>query len=101
MANNYVQQVISVNSNWTAPGGVSSITIIPNYTNLDDQRWIGDGVVSGSTWGLARTSSGSLYSWGANGSGQLGTGDVTPRSSPTLISGYTFSKVYKIGRAHV
>ena len=94
MANNYVQQVISVNSNWTAPGGVSSITIIPNYTNLDDQRWIGDGVVSGSTWGLARTSSGSLYSWGANGSGQLGTGDVTPRSSPTLISGYTFSKVY-------
>jgi alpha-tubulin suppressor-like RCC1 family protein len=36
---------------------------------------------------LAVTATGQLYSWGFNSNGQLGVGDVTPRSSPTLVVG--------------
>jgi alpha-tubulin suppressor-like RCC1 family protein len=41
--------------------------------------------------GYALSEQGQLYSWGANGSGQLGLGDVVSRSSPVLVAG---SQVY-------
>lgn len=49
--------------------------------------------VGASTYGL--TSTGALYAWGDNTNGQLGVGDVTPRSSPVLVlGGLTFSQIF-------
>jgi alpha-tubulin suppressor-like RCC1 family protein len=43
----------------------------------------------------AITNSGVAYSWGYNGSGELGVGDVTPRSSPVIVlGGLTFAEIY-------
>ncbi len=38
-----------------------------------------------ATYGMS--TSGNLYAWGLNSSGQLGVGDVTPRSSPVAVLG--------------
>lgn len=38
--------------------------------------------------GFALTSNGSLYSWGSNVAGELGLGDTTARSAPTLIASF-------------
>jgi alpha-tubulin suppressor-like RCC1 family protein len=44
-------------------------------------------VYTGGTQVFGVAQNGSIYAWGLNSSGQLGIGDTTPRSSPTLISG--------------
>lgn len=45
------------------------------------------------SFGLAPT--GALYAWGINGSGQLGVGNVTPRSSPVaVLGGITFRSMH-------
>lgn len=47
----------------------------------------GDSIIGIDLTGLA-------YAWGGNTHGQLGTGDVTPRSSPVaVIGGFTFRQV--------
>lgn len=47
---------------------------------------------NGNTLGITR--SGVMYAWGNNSSGQLGVGDVTPRSSPVLVlGGITWSRI--------
>lgn len=38
-------------------------------------------------YSLGLTANGDCYAWGANTFGQLGVGDVTPRSSPVLVLG--------------
>lgn len=44
------------------------------------------------------TTSGAGYAWGNNANGELGVGDVTPRSSPVLIlGGLTFKEIYSAG----
>ncbi len=49
-----------------------------------------------SAFGL--TTAGALYGWGANANGQLGVGDVTPRSSPVaVLGGLTFTDVFQDG----
>lgn len=46
-----------------------------------------------SNFGIATT--GQLYAWGGNLSGQLGVGDVTPRSSPVaVLAGVKFNTIY-------
>lgn len=40
---------------------------------------------TGQVYGI--TTDGDLYAWGFNGNGQLGLGDVTPRSSPVIVVG--------------
>jgi alpha-tubulin suppressor-like RCC1 family protein len=42
-------------------------------------------VVTGSNHSCARTSAGAVYCWGQNLDGQLGLGDLTSRSGPTLV----------------
>ena len=42
-------------------------------------------VAAGETHTLAIDSTGALHAWGANSSGQLGTGDKTGRTVPTLV----------------
>lgn len=47
----------------------------------------------GSVVGL--TTSGVAYAWGINSNGQLGLGDVIPRSSPVVVlGGLTFANIY-------
>lgn len=44
---------------------------------------------------LALTPTGQVYGWGNNADGQLGNGDVTVRSSPTLVlGGITFTNIW-------
>ena len=51
---------------------------------------------NGSAFGL--TSDGTLYAWGINASGQLGLGDVIPRSSPVaVLGGLKFKHVSALG----
>ncbi len=42
---------------------------------------------SGGGFSIGITNTGDAYGWGANNLGQLGVGDVTPRSSPVIIVG--------------
>lgn len=55
-------------------------TIIPNITNINQ-------VTTGNLHCLMLTDIGSVYSFGKNGSGQLGLGDALPRIYPTHITG--------------
>ena len=47
------------------------------YAKRNAERWRPDGVV--------------LFSWGSNGSGQLGQNNITPSSSPVQIPGTTWN----------
>jgi alpha-tubulin suppressor-like RCC1 family protein len=44
-----------------------------------------DSVSAGQDHACGLATSGAIYCWGSNGSGQLGTGDLTSRSAPTLV----------------
>lgn len=63
-------------------------------------------VASGYRFSCGASSSGSMYCWGENGSGQLGDGTVTQRSAPVQVLGVggtgTLSNVSQItgGRSH-
>jgi alpha-tubulin suppressor-like RCC1 family protein len=48
-------------------------------------------VAAGGGHSLAVTQDGQLWAWGDNTYGQLGTGDQTVRSAPTLIAGFTLA----------
>ncbi len=55
---------------------------------------IGGGAASSRYFFNALNTSGAAYSWGNNASGQLGTGDTTPRSSPVaVVGGLTFVRL--------
>ena len=59
-------------------------------------------VATGYHHSLALTSTGQVYAWGDNGSGQLGDGTTTQRTTPTLVtalSGQTVTALAEIGRA--
>jgi alpha-tubulin suppressor-like RCC1 family protein len=52
------------------------------------------GAVSSRYFNVGLTTAGEAYSWGANTSGQLGLGDVVPRSSPVaVLGGLTFKQL--------
>jgi hypothetical protein len=42
---------------------------------------------------LAYTTSGDIYGWGANVSGECGLGDTAARSSPVLLAGAIFPQI--------
>lgn len=51
-------------------------------------------ISGGSAYTFGLTPAGKLYAWGANTNGQLGVGDVLPRSSPVaVLGGLSFSKI--------
>jgi alpha-tubulin suppressor-like RCC1 family protein len=57
-------------------------------------------VSAGSDFTCATRDSGNLWCWGANTDGQLGTGNTTAQSDPTLIVDYTNWKTVTAGKAH-
>jgi alpha-tubulin suppressor-like RCC1 family protein len=66
--------IIGDKSIWSNETGVSSIKLI---------KWLA--VSGGGNYFLALASDGRLWSWGYNFYGQLGLGDYTARTAPTLI----------------
>lgn len=69
----------------TTTSALTPILVIDATTQWRD-------VAMGGAHTLALKYDGSLYSWGLNTNGQLGSGTVTSRSSPVLVS---FSKKFK------
>lgn len=63
---------------WTAPGTSSFIAKIRGYQR---QR----GIETGGN--VMRDAWGNAFAWGINANGQLGVGDVIPRSSPVAVLG--------------
>ena len=58
--------------------------------------------ISGTSWSdiaggfshsMARKTDGTLWTWGYNGTGQLGDGTVTCRSSPIQVPGTSWSDI--------
>ncbi len=80
-----VDTYFGATQSWTAPTAVSAVRV----TAFTSQRGINterSGMVD---------MFGNAYAWGANANGQLGLGDVTPRSSPVaVLAGLTFQRVY-------
>jgi alpha-tubulin suppressor-like RCC1 family protein len=66
---------------------------VPGLTNVID-------VAGGLNFSLALTSSGVVYAWGINTTGQLGLGDTTQRTSPTAISSITSIARISAGNSH-
>ena len=55
-------------------------------------------VAAGYYFGLALQSDGTVWAWGDNGSGQLGDGTTTDRSTPVACSGRTGRHRWRPGR---
>jgi alpha-tubulin suppressor-like RCC1 family protein len=64
---------------------------------------IGDAlaVAAGVDFGCVLRRDGTVACWGANGSGQLGDGSTTARTSPVAVAGLTSVTALTAGRAHV
>jgi hypothetical protein len=68
-------------------GKVSPTCITPGAGDTTCVSLIGDATTN--YFSLAATSSGTLYSWGRNNARQLGLGDTTNRTTPTVVAGVT------------
>lgn len=82
---NLVTEKFVGNGTWTCPAGVTSVNVSAVKNNFSDVYAFAQSVV-------VRDQKGSLFAWGTNTFGQLGLGDVTPRSSPVaVLGGLTFA----------
>lgn len=69
----------------------SPVAVVGGITFND----VGGGGLSNNTFYAGLDTSGNVYAWGANGRGQLGVGDSTPRSSPVaVVGGLTFKRIF-------
>lgn len=73
-------------------GHVNTITSIVQVSGLSNVNIVkvspgGRDAVANSAFCIARSSSGTLYSWGGNSNGQLGIGSTTSQTRPQIISG--------------
>lgn len=73
--------------------GLNATSSVYSPTNLTSQGNVWISCTAGSSYSLAITTSGSLYSWGSNNLGQLGLGDTANRSTPVQITGATWKQV--------
>jgi alpha-tubulin suppressor-like RCC1 family protein len=60
-------------------------TVMPSPTRVEGLSSIA-GIAAGDGFSVALDINGRLWSWGANGSGQLGLGDTTPRAQPVAVT---------------
>ncbi len=60
----------------------STPVLIPNPTGVTGWNWVS----AGQDHSMALATNGQLYAWGANASGQLGTGDTKTYKTPQLIA---------------
>lgn len=79
------------NDTWTCPAGVTSVTVTlkrrtPFFNRIQHSSTDKAGFLD---------KYGNAYAWGQNSFGSLGTNDITPKSSPTLVvGGLKFVKHY-------
>jgi alpha-tubulin suppressor-like RCC1 family protein len=80
---------VGTQDTWTSP-----VSVIGGITNWSQ-------VSAGHTRSLGLTSTGILYAWGANSTGQLGDGTTTSRLSPvTVVGGITNWSQLSAGGLH-
>jgi alpha-tubulin suppressor-like RCC1 family protein len=73
-------------NSWLGLGaGTSNISTPTLVTSTNTTGWLKLAVGSGANHMLAIAADGSLWSWGSNNHGQLGLGDTSDRTSPTLV----------------
>jgi alpha-tubulin suppressor-like RCC1 family protein len=75
------QITITGSTTWTAPAGVTNITVTPSYKNgptFDISN-------NGSSFLVAQD--GYAYGWGSNLTGQIGDGTIVTKSSPVAVAG--------------
>lgn len=93
---NLGQQVFTNNGSWTAPAGVTSVTVVSK------QQYVGPNPNIQVAFNnmMALSSVGQLYTWGENGIGQLGTNDSvnTLVSSPVQVVGNILFSQIQNGR---
>jgi uncharacterized delta-60 repeat protein len=85
--------------------GINSTTNTPNPTHVNSSLLNGKTIISvagGGRHTLALTSEGKVYSWGANGSGQLGNGttSTTATSVPVAVTGLSTKIVTAIAAGY-
>jgi alpha-tubulin suppressor-like RCC1 family protein len=81
--NNVGQLGLGNTTNYSSP---KQVGILTNWEKVSCGR---GGAFGGGTFTLAIKTNGTLWSWGSNGSGQLGLGDSSDRSSPVQIGALT------------
>lgn len=69
------------------------VSLAGNGAGLPTGRWIVEVVTSRDFYSLdsvifARANDGTVYAWGGNFNGQLGTGDIARRTVPTVVAGW-------------
>lgn len=73
----------------------SPVAVLGGYTFTDFEVLASTASAGGSAYAL--TEDGTLYAWGLNDYGQLGLGDLSPRSSPVaVLGGLKFASVTPI-----
>ena len=88
-------------SNVNGALGTNSTTNASSPVQIGTLSWNQVMAFKASTSSAGIRSDGTLYTWGFNSQGQLGTNDVISRSSPTQITTNSYTQVSEIGRAHV
>lgn len=78
MGKNLIREEFLSDGTWVCPAAVTQIRVVTE-TFLFNQ-------MEGSYSSCAIDSNRNAYTWGGNTNGQLATGDVVPRSIPTLIN---------------
>lgn len=92
MGKNLVRQTFLNNTNWICPGGVTSVRML-SYKFLN---WS----INNAQGMIAMDTSGNGWAWGSNAFGEVGVGDVVPRSSPVLVLESLQFKQVAHGDAH-
>lgn len=66
----------------------SPVAVLGGITFVDivTPSWAGTGVIA-TNWAMGISEDGTLYAWGSNAAGNLGTGDTIARSTPTAVLG--------------
>jgi len=80
--------------------GINSTTATSAPTLVGYSNWSKISSHGGGLFCMATKTDGTLWSWGANGSGQLGLGNTTYRSSPTQVGSLTSWLKISAGYAH-
>lgn len=84
---NLAKAFFDLNGSWTAPAGVTNVTVVTQNT-------LPSPVYSTGTSTQALNSYGTPYGWGSNTNGQQGNGTTNTSNSPVLmVGGYTFSQI--------
>jgi alpha-tubulin suppressor-like RCC1 family protein len=73
---------------------------VPGHAALAVELEMFDAVSAGGSHTCGVTSKGSAYCWGSNGSGELGDGTTTDRTTPVAVSGGLTFEAVRAGGSH-